>query len=316
MSVFNATLGSRHGGVVAFGGDQVIDAGGYRHHVFTTVGSSVLTLGNAPTLATVDVLAIGAGAGGGRAYGGGGGAGGVHLWVPVGIRGLKSCAVLVGSGGKGGIGDPSAASTAGGQSTFTGLTKLTAAGGGRGANAAQDGGTGGSGGGGGGAQATGWDKPGGVPSGAGVGNPGGRGGRDPEIGGTGYRGPAGGGGGYSTAGGNAANDGSKAGDGGQGANITALIGSLYAGWALFAGMTHVASGGGGGGRDIYPAGYTAIPGIGGPGAGNGGVNTNGSHATSFGSGGGGGGLIEHPAGPLTLSGGDGYQGLIIARYPL
>ncbi len=124
--------------------------------------------------------------------------------------------------------------------------------------------------------------------------------------GAGGSGSGGGGGGYSAAGADG-NSSVNGGNGGAGWSIAS-------GWnvlSVFSGMTTLSSGGGGG----APFG---TPGTGGFGAGNGGSGSsssasgNGTNATSFGSGGGGG---AYGGGYSNGTGGDGFRGVVILRYP-
>jgi hypothetical protein len=82
----------------ATGGDQVIDAGGYRHHIF--LSSSTFNVTGVSAAGNVEILAVGGGGAGGPGYGnftGGGGAGG-FLLSNLSI-GLNLYTVVVGAGG-------------------------------------------------------------------------------------------------------------------------------------------------------------------------------------------------------------------------
>jgi hypothetical protein len=91
--------------IVASGG-TIIDAGGYRHHVFTASGT--LSVSSAPTGATASYLVVAGGGGGGAdcssigGYAQGGGAGGLIAWQSAGIAAGNLS--VVGGGGEGGQG--------------------------------------------------------------------------------------------------------------------------------------------------------------------------------------------------------------------
>jgi len=135
------------------GGDVVYTAGGYKIHMFTTVGDSTLHVqpkGNAATLGLrstgldIEYLVIGGGAAGGSRHGGGGGAGGMITSSLTSIN-IGNYAVTVGAGGAGITGD--SRGNTGGNSTLGTITAL----GGGGGGTWQDGGNANSGGSGGGA---------------------------------------------------------------------------------------------------------------------------------------------------------------------
>ena len=145
-----------------------------------------------------------------------------------------------------------------------------------------------------------------APRGLGTSGQGNNGGNGSGTGGGGS-GSGGGGGGY-TAAGSDGNSSVNGGNGGAGWSIA----SGWNGLTVFNGMTALSSGGGG-------AAPFGTPGTGGAGAGNGGsgssssVSGNGTNATSFGSGGGGG---AYGGGYSNGTGGDGFRGVVIVRYPV
>jgi hypothetical protein len=137
------------------GGDVVYTAGGYKIHMFTTVGESSLnvnykhtnsatTIGLLKSGLDIEYLVIGAGAAGGSRHGGGGGAGGM-ITSSIASLGVGGYATSVGAGGTGITGD--SRGNAGQNTTFSTLTAL----GGGGGGTWQDGGNANSGGSGGGA---------------------------------------------------------------------------------------------------------------------------------------------------------------------
>ena len=208
-------LASQGAAAVTASGGSETTVGNYKYHIFSTPGTSTLTVTGSGNM---EVLLIGGGGGGGI---GGGGAGGVYQYptlnVPTGTHN-----VVVGGGGSGGSGGSNGAN--GGASSFR---TLTADGGGYGGGYGNVGGNGGSGGGGGTVQSN-----GGSATGNGVGNAGGKF--------TASNAQTGGGGGASAVG--------TALDGGQGVNISSYWDSDTAGLSVFSGMSVVASGGGGTGE--------------------------------------------------------------------
>jgi hypothetical protein len=251
---------------------------------FTTSGSNTLTVA---TPLTADFLLIGAGGGGGNQAGGGGGAG--EAVTAMGVSVSTTLAVTVGAFGPGGIASASPQSgTDGGDSSISGTT---AHGGGHGGGAGLTGGSAtGSGGGGGGRP----NIAGGSSSG--VGNAGAHS-YTPNTAGTGK---GGGGGGYAGAGVN----GDGTGNGGTGT-------TAFASWVppTYGVSTGGMCGGGGGGARATPGGA----GTGNNGSGAGGAQTNsaGNNATAN-SGSGGGGAAWNGSGTAP-KGGDGADGMVIAR---
>ncbi len=277
-------------------GGIVTTSGGYAYHTFLTSGGFIPSQD-----LTVDYLVV-AGGGGGSA--GGGGAGGLRSTVTAsgGSPGTVETALslkagitypaIVGAGGAGGI-SYSAGQVrggTGGNSVFSTIASLGGGGGGSGADQNQTSPlavlSGGSGGG-----AT--YSSGQGNYGAGTTGQGFNGGADifddPPY-------PGAGGGGAGQVGQNPPN-GSAAGNGGNGVQITALATPTSTG----ANSGYYAGGGGGG---IYGAASTATGGLGG--GGNGGTSTNAVTNT----GGGGGGVAN------AAQGGNGGSGIVIIRYAL
>lgn len=270
-------------GISATGGNEIVNVGVYKYHLFTTTGTFTVT--DAKTGA-VDIMCVGGGGPGGKGggAGGGGGAAELKLFTASTITNT-SYAVTIGAGGV-------ALATNGTGSSVGSL--LTAAGGGYGG---------------------GWNG-GGYASGSG-GSSGGAGndastskgsaiGSNTFVGGNAYASNpyTGGGGGGATAVGSV---GTAAGGGGGGLGylLTSIDSNLIsANFSSLSGMTYIASGGSGGSQAVN---YTA-PSVGGGGTGG---NNNGpiagGNATSFGSGGGGG------TGQNT-NWGYGKDGLVIIRY--
>ena len=259
------------------GGDTVLTHGGYRVHMFTTVGDNELNIKwKDPALAEkmgllqdslgVEYLVVAGGGSGSSDVAGGGGAGGYRS----GGLGLNLGAKSVSVGGNSG------------NSVFDTITSI---GGGGGGNWRGGGGTGGSGGGGGG-------SPTGSPNAPGAGTP--------DQGNAGYRGcPSGvdwggGGGGAGRAGGPDGGHTTWGGDAGQGLN-NSLTGSEVG----------YAGGGGGGGGSRFGLGGTG-------GGGNGdlrGPRVNIQNGTANRGGGGGGhGCCASP--------GTGGSGIVVVRYLL
>jgi hypothetical protein len=136
----------------AYGG-QVLYSGSKTYHIFTTTGTSSLTILD-PTLTAVETLVVaGGGSGGSHRGGGGGGAGGLIYSSSYSIT-PGTYTVVVGEGGQY---EPSSGNSGGQPPGFNGknsifdtLTVLGGGGGGYGFSSAQPGANGGSGGGGGG----------------------------------------------------------------------------------------------------------------------------------------------------------------------
>lgn len=267
------------------GGTQYEDENFY-YCAFTTSGSNTLTVA---TPLSVSYLLIGAGGGGGTQGGGGGGAGEAIEVDNVSVT--TTASLTVGAFGAGGAASASPNDgTDGGDTTGGGST---AHGGGFGGGAASNGhSVTGSGGGGGGRN----NHTGGTSSG--VGHAGGHS-YTPNTAGTGR---GGGGGGYATAG----TDGDSTPNGGTGTTA----------WAAWMPPTYGVStggicGGGGGGNRATPAGSGV--GNNGSGSGSGTTGATGGDATAN-SGSGGGGAGWNGAGTAPR-GGNGADGMIVARVP-
>ena len=266
----------------------------YRAHIFTTSGAfNVTSLSTNPGLPdTVDYLVVGGGGGGGTGGGGGGGAGGFRTGADQSVA-VAPYAVVVGSGGNGGIAVKYNQRN-GNNSSIAFPSPIVSLGGGRGGNGANaptpyEGTPGGSGGGH-GMNANSSGNPDGGPDGQG--NQGGDAAASGSMG-------AGGGGGASQAG----EDGSttptdNAGDGGDGSpNVYAY------------GTSVVYAGGGGGGTNIV--GQHGLGGSGG--GGTAAINSSnvGDNGT-FGTGGGGGGGWYNG----NTNGGSGGSGVVVVRYKI
>ena len=309
------------------GGDVVYTAGGYRIHMFTSVGEAELSIKNLATgksgalnlqsnTTDLEYLIVGGGAAGGTRHGGGGGAGGMI----VGNSALNAgnIPVVVGGGGPPRTGDSPGIN--GQDSSFAGAVALGGGGGGNWrTNAEGDGKPGGSGGGAGrsarnGAPAE-QERTSSLPYSFGFGNRGGNLTRAPS--------PAinaGGGGGAGTQG----TDGRS--------NVTGVGGSGAANSILGTNYFWAAGGGGAGGYD--GAGPGGPGGVGGGGGGAGGaVGQGGGQALNPGSpsggpypgvsantvagaggantGSGGGGANQVPS-----TGGAGGSGIVVVRYPI
>jgi hypothetical protein len=282
-------------GVVATGGDSIVNANGYRIHTFTTVGSQTFTVTSSPLSGVFQVLVVGGGGGGGGYYnGGGGGAGGAAYTTSFTIA-PGSYTVTVGGGGGGASGgnNPGINGTSGTNSSF--LTLTGNGGGGGGADNYVNGLSGGCGGGMGPLGAT-------SPGSGTQGYAGGYGTNGANMGnlggsyGSGYGG--GGGGGMGSVGSNALTSGGP-GWGGLGKSYT-VGGQTY----------FVAAGGGGGTADTdntnFGLGGSSIGGNGGLNA----VRVATSGAANTGSGGGGYGRVGTGS-----SGGSGGSGTVIIAYP-
>jgi hypothetical protein len=287
-----AKVNSVQNSLFASGGDEVTTVGVYKYHVFTTVGPNSFTVFDGTK--SVDVMMCGGGGSGGYRIGGGGGGGELKTFTAVSISPGTYTVVVGHAGSASGVG---LKNNGGMSKLLLGQTSLlTALGGGAGgAQASGDGNTGGSGGG-----ADEWSlggtSRGGLASGTNT-NAGGDSRTNPYAGG--------GGGGATSAGIPSTNLGGAGGGGGQGFTLTNIDSNFSsANFNAFTGMTHICSGGGGGG-------YTAVGGAGGTGGGQGGgTGLVGQAATSFGSGGGAGGNDSFP------QYGSGFKGLVVIRYTL
>jgi len=261
-------------------GGTTTSAGPYTVVAFTTVGS---TFSLTTTSSIVcDVLIVAGGGAGGSDRGGGGGAGG-YLYFPNQTISTGTYSITVGSNGtgttSGTVGGSGTQGNSGQNSSLQGFTASVGGGGGGGCvnSASRNGANGGSGGG--GSQFNGAGS-GGTPS-TGQGN----------SGGIGFEAGSAGGGGGASASGTAATNG-VGGNGGAGI-LNAISGNPY----------FYCSGGGGG----VASGNTL--GQGGIGAGNGSSTGNGNNATNYGCGGGGARDAN-----TNVTGGNGYQGVVIVRY--
>ena len=279
-------------------------------HIFTTVGTTSLTV---TAGGKVEVLLVGGGGGGAGGIGGGGGGGGV-VYVPSLKVTAGSYTILVGGGGPGGV--HQAVGGAGTNSTAFGII---AAGGGGGGSFPDVGGLpGGSGGGAGGAQGA--APAGGLTNGSALGDNtgtiyGNRGGNqtaprsgDPTS--------ARGGGGAGAAGADENGNNTSGGHGGAGI-MNAILGVTYYWGGGGAGAAHTAYPGGNGGLGGGGGGAaynTAGGGFGGTNALNAGGNAsigesaNGAGGGANTGGGGGGGTWQ------SSTGGDGGSGIVIVRY--
>jgi hypothetical protein len=256
---------------------------------FTTIGTSTLFVGNNSIIATYLIVA-GGGAGGSDRSGGGGGGGIVYGTQT--FTANTSYTITVGAGGQGiqtssTTGGSGYAGNNGGNSSINGINAIGGGGGGGCRNTIdRDGKSGGSGGGG-----SFFGTNGIVGSAIQPGSASGGFGYAGGLGAASFAG--GGGGGAGTVGQNASSG--KGGNGGDGLSFN------------ISGTLQTYSGGGGGGININSgtAGIGAFYG----GGGNGTVG-NGSNATYYGGGGGGSGI---PLGTY-LTGGNGYQGIVIIAY--
>jgi Glycine-rich domain len=281
---YTVSIVSSYGANPLSGGIQYEDENFY-YCAFTTSGSNTLTVA---TPCSVDFLLVGAGGGGGTQAGGGGGAGEAKEVDGVSVSTTQS--ITVGAFGAGGAASASPNSGSDGGDTTVGAN--TAHGGGYGGGAGTAGhSVTGSGGGGGGRP----NISGGTSSG--VGHAGGHS-YTPNTAGTGR---GGGGGGYTTAG----TDGDSTPNGGTGTTT----------WATWMHPTYGVStggvcGGGGGGNRATPTPNGAGGGSG-AGAGSGTSGAAGGDATAN-SGSGGGGAGWNGAGTAPR-GGNGADGMVIAR---
>lgn len=254
---------------------------GYDFEEFTVDGTWDWEAAGSPS--TVDVLIVGGGGSGGGEIsnrgGGGGGAGDVRWETDVAVTG--DVTVVVGAGGTPIDNTTETNGVNGGQSSFG---VLTAPGGGGGGASAANGSAGGSGGGAGGSSSA--SRTGGAATGqnafaGGDNNPGGG---------------CGGGGGASAAGGNGQDPG-PSGDGGDGIDMAANVGTAY-------GVNGVFGGGGGGGD----TGLGTGPGAGGAGGGGDGADDGEDGGAGVANTGGGGG------GARQDSSGAGGSGVVIVRW--
>ena len=270
------------------GGDSIITAGGYRIHMFTSVGDAELfiediaktsnTMNLTSSTLNVEYLVIAGGGGAGGARGpcgvGAGGAGGYrvgNLTLPVG-----STATTVGAGGTGWLPNSLPASGQGLNSVLGSITSLG----------------------------------GGTPDGAaGAGRPGGSGGGSGYITGTGGAGTVGQG---NAGGGAATSPPVHGGSGGGGAGAAGINGVPTAAGAGGAGLTSsitgttVTRGGGGGAQSCGPSGAPGGSGGGGPGH----VTVPGAGSPGVTNTGGGAGTGSD------ATGGNGGPGLVVVRYTL
>lgn len=282
--------------------DVVINDSPFRVHIFSTPGSSTLSVSSLGTTNGSFEFLVVAGGGGGGGYGGGG-AGGLRSGS--GTLSATSYSITVGAGGSGlvstnlsGAGDVLPFSGANSALIGTGIS-ITSAGGGRGGSDPGSASAGGSGGGG--------------NRNVNAGNAGGAGNTPPTSpaqgtnGGNGEgNGLGGGGGGATQAGANAVSD--QAGKGGNGSSTN------------FDGVLTVYAGGGGAGANRAGGGGNAnyLRGLGGSGGGGNGQLVNDGTVLTFGSagvnglGGGGGGAGRG----FGLSAFRGGNGIVLVRYPL
>ncbi|MFA5106294.1 MAG: glycine-rich domain-containing protein, partial [Candidatus Micrarchaeia archaeon] len=249
----------------------------YTLHTFTSGGTFT-----ASTSMNVEALIVAGGGGAGSTHGGGGGGGGLiyNSSIPVSAQGYS---IVVGSGGSGGASGAANNGNSGTGSSFAGLSAIGGGAGHAGYTNPGAGSNGGSGGGGGASTSTASTYSGGTGT-SGQGRNGGA-----SYGGGGGTARGGGGGGAGAVGTSAGA--SQVGNGGAGIQNSITGTNVYY------------AGGGGGGSDN---GGTSTGGSGGGGAGA--ALDAGSNATSYGSGGGAGGGNFG-------AGGNGYQGIVIIRYP-
>jgi hypothetical protein len=288
--------------IVATGGNEVKTVGSYKYHIFTTNGTFSVSAG---TGLNFEVMSCGGGGAGGYNFGGGGGGGELDLFTTVSAS-VNSYTVTVGAAGVINTSSGSVAGGNGGTSSFAlgGTTYVSSLGGGGGGASGAAGVTGGSGGGSGAANV-------GAGGASGSNTNGGGGGAQNS---TNYAGGGGGGAGTSATGGSATT--SACGNGGAGYTLTSIDSNLTAAnFTSLTGMTVICSGGGGGGGRV-PSGAYPTRGIGGTGAGSGGLNNDttvintASAPTAFGCGGGG-GMWYLPSGSDPTGG---YAGVVIVRY--
>jgi hypothetical protein len=287
----------------------------YRTHIFTSSGTFDVSALSGTYPANVEYLVVAGGGGGGARHGGGGGAGG--LLVSPAFPGIptsqnqgttvtvsnSSYAVVVGSGGAGGIGpdtNTNGATQKGNQGGTSSFDSISATGGGYGSGwqtSPKDGGPGGSGGSGGHASTSSFGAIGAAtnyPGPTQQGHPSGTSG--PGV----PQHATGGGGGAGEVGQNASNP-ATAGRGGAG--LTVYIAAPPTAPA----PQNSYAGGGGGGGNTAGAGSP----IGGGGAGGGNPDADGTPGTA--STGGGGGGVRTPSGAC---GGNGGSGIVAVRYQI
>jgi hypothetical protein len=301
---------------LGIGGNEIIESNYFRYHFFTTTGSTSFIPDS--DLTNVDVCAIGGGGGGGFDIAGGGGAGDITLFQRINISN-QTYTVVVGDKGVGS--NTSDVKGDNGQNSIfkTSSEELLVALGGGGAGSSPNQLSGNTGGSGGGStpSSTSPNVSGGSSSGFNV-NAGG--GTDRASAPGLYILVAAGGGGGATSAGSAGTVGispdfANGGNAGQGFLLND-IDEIFSSLSIFSGMTRLGSGGGGAGSVLVGAG-TSSSGSGGDGGGvgandNNSTTTAATHASSFGSGGGGGGWSAR----ANSAGKDGYQGLVIIRYPI
>jgi len=139
LQFYNVFGWSSIGGVSAFGGNTVLDANGYRVHVFTSSGTFTVYSGG-----VIEYLLVAGGGGGGYDVAGGGGGGG--LLAGTFNTPSNSYQIVIGAGGPGRTVSSSTNGTNGDQSSAFDVIAL--GGGGGGSGATTSGSSGGSGGGG------------------------------------------------------------------------------------------------------------------------------------------------------------------------
>jgi hypothetical protein len=287
-------------------GGTVVLSGGYRYHIFSSVGTSTFSP-DSPGL--IEALIIAGGGGGGSSFGGGGGAGGV-VYASYNQPGTNA-AVVVGAGAPQNTAADSIQGLTGDNSSVFGFTALGGGGGGA-YNNAYNGSSGGSGGGGGSSETSGTMSGGAATqtSGSGFTGYGNRGGN--SFGRSPYIGTGGGGAGAQ---GQDISGGTTAGNGGSGTNLfstwlSAINSSMsgVSGWSTATSGGYIAGGGAGASYQYSNGSLPGQPGAGGGGTSTGGNSVRGGNAiANTGSGGGGGG---YPQG----GGGAGGSGLVIIRY--
>jgi len=305
------------------GGDVVYTAGGYKIHMFTSVGEHELRINYkgsnsamhmATGLENVEYIVVGGGGAGGSRHGGGGGAGGMVVGTGT-VLPTVSYPIVVGNGGAGITGD--SRGNRGQDSSFSSTTALGGGGGGSWSppGAARPGGSGGSGGGASGpnngAFGSGQQTP--EPlGGAGFGNPGGR---TVPWGNPINRLRIGGGGGAGAKGDDATLNVPDDISGGPGRQNSILGTNYYwagggggAGWNE-TGHNGGRGGGGGGSTGGLGGGQALNSGGSGTGGGNATGTFGGNGGTNTGGGGGGGQQV-----PST--GGAGGSGIVAVRYPI
>lgn len=298
--VSSDTVNQNTDGPYAFGGDSIIQSGGYWIHTFLNSNSFTPQKN-----LTADILVV-AGGGGGGSIGGGGGAGGLQGLTSQSLTSNNIYPVVIGSGGVGAVVSGNTTVSFSGKGSNSSFGSLTASvGGGAGGNYDGPGSTGGSGGG-----ATYYTN---VTLGVGGGYAGTSG--QGNSGGSNASGDAfsnGGGGGAGAVGGNGKAGATAGGSGGVGSSAYSSWGSATSTGELVSSTYYYAGGGGGGSWQ----GNSGSPGVGGSGGGGAGSGSNAS-ATSgtanTGGGGGGGGFTNNPT-YIRGNGGAGGSGIVIVRY--